>query len=141
MEVYLAILEQPNWCLSIAGVKSFKLLCRSGVAETHYGSLIFCLWRVAAEAPAESIHEHFLNPNRAETLKDLWLLARQTHLKTLIINSQASEVVNWFEFENNFGFDKVHESSMRINDTDFTDFDAAMEEFKQLYTIEKLLDA
>lgn len=142
VETYLAILEEPSWCLPIAGTRPFKLFCKSGLAQTRHGGLIFLLWRVAAESPAETVREQFLNPNRVEVLKDLWALAHQTHLKALIINSRASEVVDWFEFENDYGFDGLLQGVMQTEPSDgLTDFDAAMAEFQQRYSVEELLNA
>ena len=142
VEIYLAILEEPSWCLPIAGMRPFKLFCKSGLAQTRHGGLIFLLWRVAAESPAETVREQFLNPNRVEVLKDLWALAQQTHLKALIINSLASEVVDWFEFQNEYGFDGLLQGVMQAESSaEPANFDATMEEFQQRYTIEELLNA
>jgi hypothetical protein len=140
-EVYLAVLEEPTWCVAIGEARPFKLLCRSGLARTAHGAIVFLLWRVAADSTVESVHEELVNPNHVEALKDLYLLTNQTHLKALIINSQTSKVVDWFEFENNFGFDRPLDLAMKFeSEHEFADFEAAMEEFQERYSIGELLN-
>jgi hypothetical protein len=62
-------------------------------------------------------------------------------LKALIINSQDSEVVDWFEFENDFGIDRLLQGAVEMMDQQISaDFDATIEEFKQRYSIHDLLN-
>jgi hypothetical protein len=140
VEVYLAILEESGWSLSLAAASPFNLFCKSGLGQTRSGSLIFLVWRIAAESKAESVHEQFLNPNNIETVRDLSALAQQTHLKALIINSQIGEVIDWFEFENDFGFDKLLLGAVQaIGQESPGEFGAAIEEFTHRYTLDDLL--
>jgi hypothetical protein len=61
MEICLAILEEPSWCLSIVDTRPFKLFCKSGLAQTSHGGLIFLLWTVTAGSVAGSVHEQFMS--------------------------------------------------------------------------------
>lgn len=101
-EIYLAVLEEPSWCLPLAATRPFEVFCKPGLAQTDSGGVIFLIWRIAAESKNEVVREQFLNPNNINTIRILSAVAQQTHLKALVINSQASEVVDWFESKNNF---------------------------------------
>ncbi len=141
-EVFLAVLEEPSWCLPLAVARPFNIFCKSGIAETEHGTIIFAVWTVAAGSPVQTVHEQFLNPNKIETIRLLSALAQQTHLKVLVINSRASEVINWFEFENEFGFDKVLMSAIAaISHDDCADFDEAIRAFQDQYSVQDLLNA
>lgn len=139
-EVYLAVLEEPSWCLPLAATRPFQVFCKSGLAETKNGGIIFLIWRIAAESKNEVVREQFLNPDNIRAIRDLSKLAQQTHLKVLIINARSSEVIDWFEFENDFGFNGllagVIEMIGRLPEGDFSE---AIEEFKARYTLEDLL--
>jgi hypothetical protein len=61
-------------------------------------------------------------------------------MKALIISSKSSEVVDWFEFRNDFRFDELlHGAVAAIGDELEGDFDLAMEEFKSTNSLEELL--
>lgn len=141
VEVYLAILEEPSWCLPLAATRPFKIFCKSGLAHTGNGGIIFLIWRVAGESNNETVHEQFLNPNNINAIRDLSILAQQTHLKALVINSQGDEVVDWFEFSNIFGFEALLTSAIEMigKQEKEGDFPAAIEEFTNRYSLKDLL--
>jgi hypothetical protein len=141
-EIYLAILEDSMWCRSLAATRPFKIFCKSGLAQTGNGSIIFLIWRIAAESTAETVHEHFLNPNNIETIRDLVMLAQQTHLKSVLISSQTSEVIDWFEFENGFGFEKLLNGAVEATRHEPPgNFSEAMDELTKRYSLEDLMNA
>lgn len=83
-----------------------------------------------------------MNADNITTIRDLSKLAHQSHLKALIINSRTSEVVDWFEFENNFKFSELLDNTVEmIGRTPVGDFQKAIEEFTSLYSVEDLLKA
>jgi hypothetical protein len=142
IEVYLAILEEPSWCLPLAATRPFKVFCKSGLAQTGNGGIIFLIWRIAGESNNEVVHEQYLNPDKINTIRDLSALAQQTHLKALVINSRASEVVDWFEFENDFKFDELLRSAVEmIGRIPAGNFSAAIEELTKRYSLEDLSKA
>jgi hypothetical protein len=141
-EIYLAILEDPMWCLSLAATRPFKIFCKSGLAQTSNESIIFLIWRVAAESNNETVHEHFLNPHNPQTIRDLAMLAQQTHLKAVLISSPTSEVVDWFEFDNGFGFEKLLKGAVEvIGHEPSGKFSEAIDELSKRYSLEDLLKA
>jgi hypothetical protein len=141
-EIYLAVLEEPSWCLPLAATRPFNVFCKPGLAHTDNGAIIFLIWRIAAGSNNQVVREQFLNPSNIETIRTLSALSQQTHLKVLIINSQADEVVDWFEFENNFQFDLlIREVVDMIGRVSAGDFSATIEEFTEKYSLEDLLEA
>ena len=141
VEIYLAILEEPSWCLPLAATRPFKVFCKSGLAQTTNGAIIFLIWRLAGESDNETVHEQYLNPNNINAIRDLSMLSQQTHLKALVINSQASEVVDWFEFTNEFGFDALLTASVEMigHQDSEGDFAAAIDELANRYSLQDLL--
>lgn len=139
-EIYLAVFEEPSWCLPLAATRPFNVFCKPGLAQTDSGALIFLIWRIAAGSNNQVVREQFLNPDKIETIRTLSAVSQQTHLKVLIINSRADEVVDWFEFENNFQFDRLLENAVElIGRVSSGDFSAAIEEFTAQNSLEDLL--
>jgi hypothetical protein len=139
-EIYLAVLEEPSWCLPLAATRPFNVVCKPGLAQTDNGALIFLIWRIAAASNNEVIREQFLNPNNIDAIRTLSTASRQTHLKVLIINSRTDEVVDWFEFENVFQFDRLLNSAVEmVGRLPAGDFSDAIEEFTRQNSLEDLL--
>src|SRR5260221_14650579 len=89
IEVYLAILEEPSWCLPLAATRPFKVFCKSGLAETKYGGMIFLLSRIAVGFKNEVIHQQFFNSDKNTTKRDFFKRSQQNHLQTPIIKSPS----------------------------------------------------
>jgi hypothetical protein len=139
-EVYLAILEAGTGAMEVAATKPFQLFCKTGVGSTPHGLVAFCLWTTVKGSLDGPYWEQFLNPHHPGTIELLQQVGAQTHLKVLIIDSLTSEVVNWFEFENVYGFDRMA-NGLRLIATRSPpgDFERAQQAFMDENSVEDLL--
>ena len=84
--------------------------------------------------------EHFLNPQKIETLRLVSSAANQTHLKLLIINNQTGEVGGFIDFDNVFDFDELASAmAIVIGHEPEGDFGAAMQHVMNTMTVQDLL--
>lgn len=139
-EVYLAILEQSESARKVASAKPFQLFCKTGVGQTAHGLVGFCLWTTVKGSLKGPFWEQYLNPHHPGTIRLLEQVGAQTHLKALIVDSLTSEVVNWFEFENVYGFDRMANGlGLMTRMMRGGDFELAKQAFMKENTTEELL--
>lgn len=140
IEVYLTILEVPEYAHAYAKTRPFNLLSTQGFVRTGNGIVAFIVWTVAAGSACESVVDHFLNPHVAETIALVSSAGQQSHLKGLIVDSSSGQVCDWFEFANTFGFDKFCAAMAQcIGHEPVGDFQSAVAEVKSKYSAKDLL--
>ena len=141
VEVYLAVLETPECARAYANLRPFNLFRVQGLVRTSHGVVAFIVWTVAANSSRETKMEQFLNPHSGETVALVSALGQQTYLKVLIVDSSTSQVCDWYEFKNSFGFDKFCAAmALSIGHEAVGDFNEAVAELTSIYSTEDLLD-
>jgi hypothetical protein len=106
----------------------------TGAANTPFGPIGYFIWQIARGTPQEIMVEHWLNIHEAETLRMLLEAGGQTHLKLMIYDIEACELVNMIEFENTFDLDKAAQSFAHLA----RGFEASDFQAKQRFAMENL---
>lgn len=139
-ETFVTISDDPAFAAAYAKTRPFNLHATQGLIRTSHGIVMFIVWTVAAGSPNEAMMEHFLDPKDRGTMELLASLGQQSHLKALVVNIATNEVVDWFEFQNVYGF---ADSSALITDLVRNEapgnFGAAVQEAMSLYDTPDLL--
>ena len=116
------------------------LLASSGLARTPFGIVPYVVWTVAAQSPAETKFEHFLNPTEMSSLQLLAAAASQTHFKMVIVNCATSKVTAFVDYENVFGFGELAEAIGAVMvDEPNVEFDRAVAHVKANVPLNVLL--
>ena len=140
-EVYLLVLEDSQFGPAVAATRPFRVLCTTGLIRTTHGLVVFLVWTVAQDSPNETQYEQFLNPNSIEAIRLLSAAGLQSHLKVVIVDTLSSAVLDYFEFENVYGFDRVVEvAASSIGHEPVSDFALAQQEVVSQYSMEDLLN-
>ena len=138
-EVYLAILEAPEFCQRLAETRPFQVFCKSGVARTSHGLVLFLLFTVRDGTDEVASYELFLNPQAMRTYELLSGWGQQTHFKVVLLDNEAGQKRGWFEFDNNYGIDKtVALIAQCIGHEVKGDFALAQQEFRRNYSLDDL---
>jgi hypothetical protein len=61
-------------------------------------------------------YEHMLNPFDQDTQNLLSAVAKQSHIKAIVIDSSSGEVVGFYELKNDFDFGRFAEDMSMIAD-------------------------
>lgn len=138
-EVFLLLLEAPDAAPRLSWPA--ELRCKTGVADTNHGPIVFILWSVWERGERTAWYEQFLNPSRADTLALLGDLADQVALKTIMLDSDTGETLDVVEFGNTLVGDELLAGIRRLAGKTTTSFQRAVAEFTATRSIEELLDA
>ena len=85
--------------------------------------------------------ENTANPHDPGQLQIYWDLARQTHWHVFVLGA-GNEVLNWFEFRNNFKLEGLLERTEEVADRfSCKDFGLAKREFEACCSLDDLFDA
>ena len=121
---------------------SLKLNLKSGIAATDYGPVLFLIWWIPPIVNGRPIafYEQVMNPMYPKTSEVLCRLADQSHLHVLLLDG-TGRVQNLFEYENNFGFDRILAGvdGARVAWSRPDDFQRARQAYERMYEIEELL--
>ena len=139
-EVCLLILETTEYAHRYANTRPFELVSTQGLVRTANGIVAYIVWTIAAKSLSETKTEQFLDPHNRETIELMSAVAQQSHLKAFIVDSTSNRLCDWFEFENNFGFDRFRTLMAQSTEREREgDFQAAMEEVMASHSTEELL--
>ena len=140
-EVFVLFMEEPDFVDQYSQIAPFNLLAQSGLVRTPHGVVAFIVWQIAAGTPSEIMVEHFLNPQKIETLRLVSSVAKQTHLKLVIINNETGEVGGFIDFDNVFGFNELASAmAIAIGHEPEGDFGSAMQHVMNTMTVQDLLE-
>jgi len=140
-EIYLAILEEPDYCETLGSLERIDMFCKTGVGRTNNGMVVFLILRLFERNEHLSDYELFLNPHNMKTINMLSSLGLQSFLKVVIYDSKRDRVCNLFEIVNSFGFSEfVGTLAQVIGNEKQGDFSKAQEEFMSEYTLSDLLE-
>ena len=138
-EVYLLLLEGTDFCQELARTRPFNILCKSGLVRTNHGLVLFLLFTITDGKREVASYELLLNPHQIGSIEMLSAWGQQSHLKAVLMDNHSSEEIDWFEFENNYGMDKVVSTIAEcIGHEDRGDFQLAQQEFFDNYELNDL---
>jgi hypothetical protein len=139
-EVFLLLKEEPGYADTYGQVSPLTLLASSGLTRTPFGIVPYVVWTVAAQSPAETQFEHFLNPTEMSSLRLLAAAASQSHFKMVIVNCVTSEVTAFVDYENVFGLGELAEAIVAtMGHEPDGEFQRAVEHVKANVTLNVLL--
>jgi hypothetical protein len=140
-EFFVTIMERSAFSLKLAAVKPFKMFCKTGMAHTDHGMIIFLVFSVFKGDARFASYGMFLGPFDQGTVASLTDMVAQTHIKVLLHDTDSDEVCGFYEFENNFGFDKLVEGIKQVTvGRAGGDFLEAQKEFMGRYSIEEMIE-
>jgi len=140
-EIYLAILEEPDYCETYSSLERINLFCKTGAGRTNNGIVAFVIFSLLEENKHLADYELFLNPHNTKTIEMLSSLGLQSFVKVVIYDSQRDRVCNLFDIENSFGFSEfVSSLAQVIRNERRRDFAKAKEEFMNKYSLKDLLE-
>jgi len=121
---------------------TLDLNLKTGIVATSYGPVLFLIWWIPPikNGRPSAFYEQVMNPLYPNTSEVLRRVSEQTHLHVVLIDANG-QVVTVFEFQNNFGFDKVRAGvdSARVSWQGPLDFVSAKAAYEQEYETENVL--
>ena len=139
-EVVLLIVNPMEGMAEFKDRNKTRLVVMSGLAATSFGPIGWFLFRFPdPETENEFVFERVVNPKDPGQLLIYESLAAQKYWH-VILTDENGQVVNFFEFENNYGLsDAVRRMEIASSDMLVGDFEAAKSEYGIAYSIDHLL--
>ncbi len=139
-EVLLLITEPKNKAAEFEGRNIARFMMKSGLINTSYGPVCFLLFYFSDSLTGEKVtYENTVNPKDNRQLSIYEQLSSQRYWH-VVIADDAGEVVNFFEFPNEYGLsDTLKQVEGICRNMQVTDFVAAKAEYENRYSIDQLL--
>ncbi|MDE0034488.1 MAG: hypothetical protein OXU75_15330 [Deltaproteobacteria bacterium] len=139
-EIVLLITEPEDKTREFEGIKITEFRLSAGLAKTSYGPVCFMLFCFPNPGTgARVVYENTINPKNQRQLHLYKVLSNQTYWH-VIIATDTGDVVNFFEFPNDYGLRETLERVESVCEKlEVSDFDAAKAEYERTYTIDQLL--
>ncbi len=139
-EIVLLITEPRQNLKEFEGRDLTSFMLKVGLINTSYGPVCFLLFYFPDPLTgAQVTYENTVNPKDHQHLSTYKQLSDQEYWHVVIAND-AGEIVNFFEFPNEYGLketlDRVESICEKMEDSDFM---AAKAEYENKYSIDQLL--
>ena len=142
-EMALLLIDKTPFIYTLAKVKPFDLLLKTGMVETSHGPVAFLFFYVPNVASPDDpyfSHDHHLNPFNLGLMATWRDLARQSHWHLILVDSER-EVQGVLEFGNVYGLGEALDAMTNaVSDFQPGDFALAKQEFCEQYSLKDLLD-
>jgi len=115
-EVCAVFFDDPQFSRELGALKLFHLIATTGTARTSAGDIGYIIWSISSGLGHMADYEHTLNPFEQESLDFLSAVAKQSHIKAIVIDSSSGEVVGFYEIKNDFDFGLFAENMSMIAD-------------------------
>ena len=115
-EICAVFFDDPQFSRELSALKPFQLSAAAGVRRTSAGAIGYIIWSMSGPLGHMVDYKHMLSPFEQETLDLLNAVAKQSHIKAIVIDSSSGEVVGFYELENDFDFDSLAESMSTVAD-------------------------
>ena len=142
-EMVLLLIDKTPFIYTLAKVKPFDLMLKTGMVETLHGPVAFLLFYVPnAASPNDPYfaHDHHLdpfNPGMMATWRDV---ARQSHWHLILVDANR-EVQDVLEFGNVYGLSEALTAMTNaVGNLQPGDFALAKQEFCDQYSLQDLLN-
>lgn len=141
-EIALHVFDYSSFAFDIAKLIPFNLHLKSGIVRCSSGLIyanIFYLDDPKNSKEPFAIYEHISNPHDPNDMQIFWDLSRQFYWHLFVIGP-SDEVINFFEFKNNFGLQNSLDTLTHISpNTSPMDFASAKKEFQEMYSLHEFL--
>lgn len=143
-EITLLLIDKTPFICTLAKVKPFDLMLKTGMVQTSHGPLAFLLFYIPNPANPDDpffSYDHHLNPFNPGMVATLRDLARQSHWHLILVGA-GREVHGVLEFGNVYGLgDALDAMTKAVNDLRPGDFNLAKQEFCTQYSLTDLFQS
>jgi len=115
-EICAVFLDDPQFSRELGALKPFQLNAVSGVKPTSAGVIGYIIWSISGSHGHMTDYEYMLNPFEKDTRDMLSAVAKQSHIKAIVIDSSSGDVVGFYELENDFDFGRFAENMSNVAD-------------------------
>ena len=115
-EICAVFFDDPRFSRELGELKLFHLNAVTGTARTSAGDIGYIIWSISSGLGHMVDYEQALSPFGQETLDLLRAVAKQSHIKAIVIDSSSGEVVGFYELKNDFDFGRFAENMSMIAD-------------------------
>ena len=140
-EMVLLLIDKTPFIYTLAKVKPFDLMLKTGMVKTSHGPLAFLLFYVPKVGTPEDpyfAHDYHLNPFDSGMMATWRDLARQSHWHLILVDADR-EVQGVLEFKNVYGLgETLGQMSKAVQGWEPGDFALAKEEFCGQYSLSDL---
>ncbi|MFA4829322.1 MAG: hypothetical protein WC855_12360 [Thermodesulfovibrionales bacterium] len=139
-EIVLLITEPQDKVREFEGRNITRFMLKAGLVNTAFGPVCWLLFYFPDPLSGGQVtYENTINPKAHDQLSIYEKLSNQKYWHVVIAND-AGEVVNFFEFPNEYGLsDTLHQVKSVCSNMQVTDFIAAKAEYESKYSIDQLL--
>jgi len=102
--------DDPQFSRELGALKPFQLSAVTAVVPTSAGAIGYIIWSMSGHLGHMVDYEYMLNPFEQETRDLLSAVAKQSHIKAIVIDSSSGEVVGLYELKNDFDFGHLAEN-------------------------------
>lgn len=142
-EMVLLLIDKTPFIYTLAKVKPFSLMLKTGLVETSHGPVGFLLFYVPQPGSPDDpyfAHDYHLNLSDPGVLATWRDLARQTHWHLILVDSER-EVQDVLEFENVYGLGQALTAMTNASaEMQTGDFALAKQEFCEQYSLNDLFN-
>lgn len=143
-EMALFLIDKTPYIYTLAKVKPFDLMLKTGMVETSHGPVAFLIFYVPNAADPGHfffVHDCHLNPFNPSMMATWRDLARQSHWHLILIDGKK-EVVGVLEFENVYKLGVALDAMTKaVGEMHPGDFNLARQEFCEQYSLPDLFQA
>jgi hypothetical protein len=139
-EIILLVTEPKNKVKEFEGRNITRFMLKAGLVNTSFGPVCFLLFYFPDPLTgAQVTYENTINPKDYQQLSIYEQLSNQRYWHVVIADDYG-EVVNFFEFPNEYGLANTLEQVGSVcENMQVTDFMSAKAEYENRYSIEQLL--
>jgi hypothetical protein len=115
-EICAVFFDDPQFSRELGALKPFQLNTATNVVRTSAGAIGYIVWSMSGRLGHMADYEYMLNPFEQETIDLLSAVAKQGHIKAIIIDSSSGEVVGFYQLKNEFDFGHLEERMSIVAD-------------------------
>jgi hypothetical protein len=115
-EICAVFFDDPQFSRELGALKPFQLSAVTGVMPTSAGAIGYIIWSMSGRLGHMADYEYMLNPFEQETIDLLSAVAKQSHIKAIVIDSSSGEVVGFYQLKNEFDFGHLAERMSIVAD-------------------------
>ena len=140
-EIVLLVTEPKETAKEFVGRDITRFILKAGLINTSFGPVCFVLFNFPNPLTgAQVTYENTINPKDHQQLSIYEQLSSQKYWH-VVIADDSGEVVNFFEFPNEYGLDDTLEQvGNACRNMQVTDFMSAKAEYEFRYSIDQLLE-
>ncbi len=140
-EIILLVTEPKNKVKEFEGRSITRFMLKAGLVNTSFGPVCFLLFYFPNPLTGVQVtYENTINPKDHQQLSIYEQFSSQRYWH-VVIADDSGEVVNFFEFPNEYGLgDTLEQIDNVCRNMQVTDFMSAKAEYEHRYSIDQLLE-